>query len=224
MRHSNIQQVFDNIFMVTGSNITVFGGIELQHSRNMIILRHNKKLSLINTVRLSEDGLTALDALGEVTNIIRIGAFHGRDDAFYTERYQASYWALPGMPDKNSPQVARELIQLPIAGLSIHTFEVSNFPEAVMHLDIEGGILITCDSIKNWVAADEYFSGETATRYQQQGFFGTASVSDIWLQACGLTLEDLKRLLEYQFKHLLSAHGKPLLNTAREALKNTLGD
>lgn len=80
--HSDIQEIFPNIFFVTGTNKTRYNGVELQHNRNMIIVRKKNKLSLINTVRLNDNGLASLDALGKVENVIRIGAFHGRDDAF----------------------------------------------------------------------------------------------------------------------------------------------
>ena len=73
--HSEIKEIFPNIFFITGTNITHHNNVELQHSRNMIIIRNNDKLSLINTVRLDDKGLAALDALGKVKNIIRIGSF-----------------------------------------------------------------------------------------------------------------------------------------------------
>src|SRR5476651_817180 len=92
--HSEIKEIFPNIFFVMGTNITNYNNVELQHSRNMIIIRDNDKLSLINTVRLDDKGLAQLDALGEVKNIIRIGAFHGRDVAFYLDKYHAKLWAL----------------------------------------------------------------------------------------------------------------------------------
>ena len=37
--HSNIKQIFPDIFFVTGTNITEYEGVTLQHSRNMIIVR-----------------------------------------------------------------------------------------------------------------------------------------------------------------------------------------
>jgi len=46
-----------------GINKTQYNGVDLQHSRNMIIIRDVNKLSLINTVRLSDSGLAALDHL-----------------------------------------------------------------------------------------------------------------------------------------------------------------
>lgn len=96
-RHNSIKKIFPNIFFVTGVNQYIDDSGEQQHSRNMVIVRENDKLSLINTVRLTEEGLAELNSLGNVENIIRIGAFHGRDDAFYVEQYHAKLWAIPGM-------------------------------------------------------------------------------------------------------------------------------
>src|ERR1700730_7586030 len=90
--HSQIKEVFPNIFHVTGTNITKHKNIVFQHSRNMIIVRDNERVSLINTVRLSDQGISSLNSLGKVENIIRIGAFHGRDDRFYLDRYNAKLW------------------------------------------------------------------------------------------------------------------------------------
>ena len=64
----------------------------------MTIIRNGSELTLVNTVRLSEEGLNQLDRLGKVTHIVRIGAFHGRDDAFYRDHYPiAQLWTLKGM-------------------------------------------------------------------------------------------------------------------------------
>ena len=48
----------------------------------MAIVRDGGSLTLINTVRLDEAGLEAMDALGAVGDIVMLGASHGRDDAF----------------------------------------------------------------------------------------------------------------------------------------------
>ncbi len=44
--HSEIKEIFPNIFFVTGTNITHHDNTELQHSRNMIIIRDNGKFHL----------------------------------------------------------------------------------------------------------------------------------------------------------------------------------
>jgi hypothetical protein len=224
--HSEIKEIFPNVFFVTGTNITHHNNVKLQHSRNMIIIRDNDSLSLINTVRLDDKGLAKLDALGEVKNIIRIGAFHGRDDAFYLDRYDATLWALKEMNHANNRETDIQLIpngQMPIPNCSLFIFETSKYPEAILHIAQHGGILITCDSIKNWLAADEFFSDETAKLYKEQGFFGSASISNVWKQACEVKSSDFDRLKTLTFRHLLSAHGEPLLNNAYELVAKTIG-
>lgn len=177
--HSDIKEIFTNIFFVTGTNITQYNNVELQHSRNMIILRDNNSLSLINTVRLDEKGLEALDNLGDVKHVINIGAFHGRDNAFYVDKYQAKLWTLENLKE-----------QIPFPDCSLFIFETSRYPEGILHLAREEGILITCDSIKNWLAADKFFSDATAKMYEAQGFFGPASISQVWRDACGVEATD----------------------------------
>ena len=142
-----------------GMNKTHYNGLDLQHSRNMVIVRNDNKLSLINTIRLDNNGLAALDKLGKVENIIRIGSFHGRDDAFYIDNYQARLWAIKGMEHANNKTADVELIpngQMPFPDCSFFLFETSIFPEGILHIAKHGGILITCDSVKNWVAPDPF--------------------------------------------------------------------
>lgn len=223
--HGNIQKIFDDVFLVTGMNITHHEGIELQHSRNMIIIRDRNTLNLINTVRLSDDGLKQLDAIGRVTNIIRIGAFHGRDDAFYKQKYHAKLWAVKGLEDQHQTPID-EILEtnstMPITDASLFAFSTSRFPEAVIHLQRIDGIIISCDSIKNWIKADEFFSESSAHMYEMQDFFGKATISKIWLYACQVQASDFKKLMTYPFKHLLSAHGEALLNTAYQDVQSTI--
>jgi len=223
--HSEIKEIFPNIFFVMGTNITTHNNVKLQHSRNMIIFRHDDKLSLINTVRLDDRGLMALDALGKVENVIRIGAFHGRDDAFYLDRYQAKLWALEGMQHDNNRLADFLLLpngKMPFPHCSIFIFETSKYPEGILCIDQDGGILITCDSIKNWVEADQFFSAESKKLYEEQGFFGVASISNVWKEACQVKTSDFTRLKSLKFHHLLSAHGDPLIDTAYEDIAKTI--
>ncbi len=199
--------------------------MDLQHSRNMVIIRNDKQLTLINTVRLDEKGLAAMDALGEVVNIVRIGSFHGRDDGFYMDRYNAKLWALKEMKHDSGKVTDIELVPggaIPFPRCTLFVFETSVHPEGILHVDQEGGILITCDSIKNWLSADEFFSAETAKLYEEQGYFGPATISEVWKQACQVQSSDIQRLKALSFRHLLSAHGDPLLNKAHEQVSKTI--
>ena len=191
----------------------------------MIIIRDNEKLSLINTVRLNDQGLSALDSLGKIENIIRIGAFHGRDDAFYLDRYNAKLWAVAGMQHQDNRLADFLLVpngEMPFTDCSFFIFETSEHPEGIVHIAKEGGILATCDSIKNWVSADQYFSADSAKLYKEQGFFGIATISNVWKETCKVQPSDFIRLKSFKFRHLLSAHGEPLLNNAYEAVTETI--
>ena len=93
--HGPLQAAFPDVFFVVGTNKTHHAGVDLQTSRTMVVVRTGEALTLINTVRLDDAGLRELDALGEVRHVVRLGAFHGRDDPFYCDRYGAELWALP---------------------------------------------------------------------------------------------------------------------------------
>lgn len=223
--HGRIEKIFSDIYFVMGTNKTVHDGVELQHSRNMTIVRHNDELSLINTVKLTPAGLRELDALGAVKNVVRIGAFHGKDDAFYIDRYGAKFWAFEGMIDQNGKHIDATLTSdgaTPFPGCTVITFETSKHPEGMLLIDADNGVLVTCDSIKNWTQADEYFSQKTATLYAKQGQFKTAHLSPIWLEACGVKRSDFDKLDSISFKHLISAHGKPLLNNANDLIQQSI--
>lgn len=224
--HGSIEQLFPDVYFVVSTNTTTHEGVVLQHSCTMTIIKDGDDLTLINTVKLTEEGFKELDALGTVKNIVSIGAFHGKNNALYLDRYSdAKLWALKGMTDQNGKAADVELTvngPMPLPHCSLMVFQTSKFPEAMLHLDMHDGILITCDSIKNWLNSDEYFSNETGKLYEEQGFFGVASISSIWLQACETKQSDFDQLRSLKFKHLITAHGKPLSDNAYERVIATL--
>ncbi|MGI4850752.1 MAG: hypothetical protein ACRYGR_02280 [Janthinobacterium lividum] len=225
--HSNIQKIFPNIFFVTGTNKIHHEGVDIQTSRNMTIIRHGSELTLINTVRLDEEGLRKLDLLGNVAHIVRIGEFHGRDDAFYRHQYpDAQLWTLKGMTYESSLKSDRELTPegiMPFPDCTLFVFETSTFPEGILHIKREGGILISCDSIQNITSTDAFYSSETAQSFHNQGLVKPANISSIWLKATHTKAADFNSLLKnLNFQHLLTAHGEPLLNTAHEEVKKTV--
>lgn len=224
--HGSIQEIFNNVFLVTGTNKTVHDGVELQFSRNMIIVKEEEKLTLINTVRLNEEGLQSLDKLGKVVNVVRIGAFHGYDDAFYLDRYQPAFWAIKGMEHQHVRVTDHELLPggiMPFSNCTFFNFETTAFREGMLLLNHpEGPILITCDSIQNWTAPDAFFSDSCAALFQHQGLIKPANIPNTWLGACKPDGEELAKIKALTFSHLLSAHGDPIKNTAHEQVSKTL--
>jgi hypothetical protein len=168
-----------------------------------------------------------LEALGTIHNIVRIGAFHGRDDGFYKHRYpNAKLWTLKGVSYESGLSADQELTPgglMPFPTCSLFIFESSTQPECILHIDREGGILISCDSIQNITATDEFYNSETAKSFQEQGLIKPANISPIWLGATNTKVVDFDRLLKsFSFRHLLTAHGEPLLEKAYEQITQTV--
>ena len=176
---------------------------------------------LVNTVRLDEAGLAALDALGRVRDVVRLGAFHGRDDAFYRARYGARLWAVPGSAHADGLAADRELVdggELPLVGARALVFRSSRHPEAALLLERAGGVLVTCDAVQNWTGIDPYFSPETGAQFEAGGLLRPANVPSTWTHACAPAAADFARLLTLPFRHLVTGHGPPLVDAAHAAV------
>ena len=225
--HGDIHQIFPDVFFVTGTNKIHHAGADIQTSRNMTIIRHDSELTLINTVRLNDRGLQQIDALGTVKHIVRIGAFHGRDDGFYKHHYPtAKLWTLKGVSYESGLLADEELIPgkaMPFPDCVPFIFETSTQPECALHIKRERGILITYDSIQNITSTDEFYNLETAESFQAQGLIKPANISPIWLNATKTKVTDFDKLLtSFTFRHLLTAHGEPLLGKADEQVRQTV--
>jgi len=218
MPHGAIEELWADVFFVTGTMRNEFFGSTWQFSRNMTIVREQDRLTIVNSVRLDEAGLAALDRLGKVVNVVRIGDMHGSDDRFYVDRYGASLWALPGMMARDGLKVDRELAldgEMPFAGCSLFVFQTTKRPEAILRIDREGGIMIACDSLQNWVEPDAFFDEATVATMREMGFFTTAGLGLAWLHESAPKAEDFLRLKAVPFKHALCGHGRPLRDSAR---------
>ncbi len=216
--HGNLEEVFPDVYFVSGAMETVLHDLDWKFSRNMTVVRDDERLVVINSVRLDEAGLADLDRLGRVTDVVRLGSLHGRDDPFYVDRYDAEYWAMPGMEHESGLEATRTLApdSLPIPNASLFEFRTTQIPEGILRLDTEDGILIACDALQNWLAPDEFFSDSSRALMQQMGFFTPANLGPVWVQRAAPDGEDFIRLKALPFKHVLCGHGAPLRDTARE--------
>jgi len=219
LQHGAIEEVFPNVFFVIGAMETVLQGMDWKFSRNMTVVRDGERLIVVNSVRLSDEGMAELDKLGRVTDVVRLGSLHGRDDPFYVDRYNAEYWAMPGMEHDTGLKATQTLTDegvLPISDASLFEFRTTKIPEGIIRLDREGGILIACDALQNWLTPDEYFSESSKELMQKMGFFTPANLGPVWVQAAEPAADDFARLKVLPFKHALCGHGDPLRDTAYE--------
>ena len=224
MPHGALEEVLPDVFFVTGTMRNEFFGSMWQFSRNMTVVREGERLTILNSVRLDDDGLRALDGLGRVVNVVRLGDMHGLDDGFYVDRYGATYWGLPGTTARDGLRPHRELTvdgELPIGDSSLFVFETTKRPEAILRIDREGGILVACDALQNWVEPDAYFDDETIAKMKDMGFFTHAGVGLAWVHESTPDPQDFRRLKGLTFRHVLCGHGKADLDTTPEAYHAT---
>lgn len=220
--HGPIEPIADGVFMVRG-------GMQMNPvvriTRNMAIVKEGDILTLINPIRLSEAGLKALDGLGEVKHLLRLGAFHGFDDPFYIDRYHPTFWVQSGgeaYPEPTPDQILSEGGPLPFGKGEILCLGGVKQPECLLRLDVGKGLLLTCDVIQNY---DDYSHNNIPAKLAMPflGFKKTTLVGPIWLRLMPEDKEmvkaDLMRLLDWDFDALLSAHGTFLASGAKPRVK-----
>ena len=219
MPHGSFEEVFPDVFFVTGTMCNEFFGSDWCFGRNMTVVRENGNLTIFNSVRLNDEGLAALDALGKVVNVVRLGDLHGVDDPFYVDHYDATFWALPNMGIQDGLKVDKELVEggeMPVSNSSLFTFKTTKRPEGILRMDRDGGIMISCDALQNWVEPDAFTDEGTVAKMTEFGFYTKANPGPGWMHASEPQPDDFASLKAVSFKHALCGHGTPLLNTAME--------
>ena len=218
--HGTLEEVLPDVFTVKGL-IRIDAAETHEFSRNMTVIRDGSTLTLINTIRLDDAGLAALAALGSVRHIVKLGAYHGRDDAFYLDRYDADLWAPEGMTyarGETTSRTMRDGEQGPTSDSWSFVFDTPKAPEAILHLARRGGLLVTCDCFQSTSGPDEYFNEVSAESKRRLGFFGRPVIGPGWRRAAEPKQSDFERLLDLKFSHMLTGHGDPILGDAHQAI------
>lgn len=207
--HGEITEVFPDIFMVTGT-MRFMPGFTIP--RNMTIVRQGDELTLLNSVRLSPEGEAALDALGKVRHLVRVGSFHGLDDPYYRERYKPTFWAPPGLSADRTLSPG----ETPVG--EVFLFTRAREPEAALILP--GGVLLTCDSFQNWLDEDIGACSWLGGAFMRRSGFRPELIGPFWLKKIGREVEkDFRELLDHPFRHAISGHGTPIRDRAADALR-----
>lgn len=226
MPHGDIHEVLPSLHFVTGT-VAMPGPLPIRFSRNMTIVKEGDRLVLVNSVRLGDAGLEALDALGKVTDVLRLAGNHGLDNPFYKDRYGAKVWALAGQRytsgfDTNAkdvylePDVAMdEQTELPIAGARLYLIH-SKPPEGMLLLERQGGTLVAGDCLQHWAETDAYFSFFGKAMMRMMGFIKPHNVGPAWFRQTKPPKADMTGILNLEFANVLPAHGAAVIGRARE--------
>ena len=232
--HGPLEQVLTDLFVVKGTIAMNMGFLTMTFSRNMTVIRQkgsnnkNDELVLVNTVRLDDDGLDALDKLGVVKHIIRVAGFHGMDDPFYKERYpESTVWVIEDatyfdafatrskevyfQPDERMTTETK----IPVQKAFLHVIESKSPKDGILVLERpEGKVLITGDSLQNMETCDEYYNCLGKICMRLMGFIGPCQVGPAWVKASKVQGEEMLKLLEFKFDHVLPGHGYPVMGQA----------
>ena len=218
--HDEIKSLYPGVYLLHGS---IKMGPALRMNRNMLILENAGELTLINPVRMSEAGLGRLDKLGSVKNILRLGDFHGLDDAFYIDRYKCEFWAQEGQTTYKTPVPSKIISadsESPFPSSEFFVFETSKYPEAALLLK-DYKLLITTDSVQ-YHADWSYFTFLTKFAFKLLGFKIGLNIGPPWVKRVtpeGRSLKaDFDKLLVLDFDSLVAAHGLQLKSGAKELL------
>ena len=213
-KHGELREVLPDIFFVTGtfkaSGLVSFG-------RNMTVVRRGGELVIVNSVRLDDAGLAALDKLGKVTHVIRLAGNHGMDDPFYAERYGAKVWVIKGQKYRAfTPHHEIDAsTELPIPGAKAYVIDAAA-PEGLLLLPEHGGTLIAGDCLQNWATPDENCSFVARVMMRPMGFIKAHNVGPMWFKKAKPPKAQVRGILDLTFANVLPAHGAPVIGNARE--------
>ena len=230
--HGPIKEIFENIYMVSGT-IKIPFPLPWWVSRNMVIIKEGRDLTLVNSMRLSEEGLGELKKLGEIKNTLRLASFHGRDDPFYKDRFNTTAYSIKGQiyargfNPKATDQDAyfKSDIELdhgsefPIPGAQIFRFASGLSGEGLLHLSRDGGIVISGDSMQNCHAVDQYYNPLGKFLSKLFGLIKPCNIGPGWFKLNKPQISDVRKLLDLDFENVLPVHGDPVLGSAKDGFR-----
>jgi hypothetical protein len=219
--HEPIREIAPDVFFVPG---TMQMAPLMRISRNMTVIRDGGDLTLVNAIRLTSAGEDALQRLGTVRHVMRLGCVHGLDDAYSVARFGAQFWCQAGStryPEPAPDHVLREGGPLPVGDAQLFVFRETRLPESALLLR-RGGVLVTCDSLQHY---GDWRRHSLAARLVMPllGFSRTTLIGPPWKKHLtppgGSLRADFERLASLEFDTLISAHGTPLVGGARGAVR-----
>jgi hypothetical protein len=212
-------EVLPNLYLLRGS-IKLVPGVSI--SRNMVVVRKGRELTLIGSVRMTPENEALLEQLGDVTNVVRIGG-HGQDDAYTVSRFGARFWCLSGTEDAYEMPVPDEVFDetdgLPFLDAELHQFNGISAPEVALIWRENGGVLITCDALQHY-GDWRFFNGTSRFVHRLMGFSQGMIVGPAWHRLLTMDESALKRsfarLVDKDFAHMVGLHG----TLCRDVAKN----
>ena len=223
--HDPIVEIAPEIFLARGA-IALNPVVRI--SRNMVIVRNNRELTVINPIRLNPAEEQKLQEMGTVKNVLRSGAMHGLDDPYYVDTFGAEFWCQEGGTTYTVPKIDHPLTEgtdLPFPNAQLFCFRGTVQPESAILFDTGQGLLAMCDAVQHY---GDYKHNNLPARLLMPfiGFPKTTIVGPVWTKIMTPEGQSLKqefdRLLTLKFDALISAHGSFLATGAKAAVNKAV--
>ncbi len=223
--HDPPREILPDVLYVHGS-FRMGPGMTI--SRNMIVLRHQGELTLVNPIRMDAAGEKALEEYGTVKHVVRLGHLHGLDDPYCVDRFGAQFWSQAGGGEYPAPKpdvIIEDGTPAPVPDAEFILFHETKSPECTLLLRRHGGLLIGCDGLQHWESTSRCSLLAKGVCHAF-GFMHPANIGPFWIKLMtkngGSLRPDFERLLEHDFDNLVGAHGQYLKGGAKAALKKTV--
>ncbi len=222
--HDLPKQITEDLFVVYGS---IKLNPLMRITRNMVVVRDAGELTLINPVRMNEPGLAALEKLGEVKHVLRLGPMHGIDDPFYVDQYKTTFWAFEGGEIYTAPAITHaleDLGELPFGRAQLYAFSELKETEGYLVFERDPGVLVTTDGVQSYSTPPHMPHTPWWVRKLMPfaGFPNKTIIGPVWvklLEAHPEVLQkDFERMLQLDFDQMIAAHGMFLKQGAREEI------
>lgn len=205
-------------------------------NKNMIVIEHKGELSVINPLKLTNEGQRKLGKLGKITNIIRLGpGLHGiYEDDYYLQQYpRARRWAPGPFFDARSHHLPlhhclKDRGAAPFPHAKVFVFKQTYEPEAAILLEREnhGNLLITGDCLQSQ-KDNEFVNMPVIAKMKLDGLLASDIVVSVpWLKQMGppktaniKEQKDFKHNLRTDFQRLLGLKFNRLLSTSGNVVK-----
>jgi hypothetical protein len=225
-KYKGIRRIARNIFVIQA---TLRKNKLWKISKNMVVVRIQEELSLINAVRLNREGEELLQSLGFVARVIRLGTSTAgvEDDRHYRHFHGAQIWAPGTSANYQIPldRIITEDTLLPFAHSKVFIFKNSVQPEAAILIQPGGknksksGLLITSEALQDQ-KDNELMSVSVRTAMKISGMLDSKIVVPTkWLKSHQDKLplrQDFERLLRLDFNKLIGSTGAIVPARAKE--------
>ena len=224
----SVQKLDDNAFLVVA---TLKNGKMMKSNKNMIILRHNKReLTLINPVRLDDEGEATLQKLGTIQRLIRLAPRQGVEhDKYYLSRFPTvRRWAPSRGTDDELPvhRILTEDDDAILPACHVFSFQGTALPECALVIlqDYVGNLLVTAEALQAH-RDNPHINLAARTQLAARGLL----VRDVVIPPCWLKQmqssakkdkngirNDMESLLRLDFERLVGCTGVMIHQRAKE--------